>query len=252
MGGGAGMVFAIVFLTIFAMSLFGSLFAGPAGQPGQVDSNYNEAAFQDYTDDLYAQYFSASEDYEDHILLVVLTEEDHYGFYYMAWVGDHVNSRINYMLGNNETELGRAMNSCINETNYKYSLDSDLRQVMTTMADQIAALNLETPYTCGNHYDTPEVKFVNNTQLAMTEATVMEGLNAFAEKTGLPLVLVVEDAADVFVVEKQQGSGLRVVSIVLLVIIVVLIVVLLLARKKKPATDPDDRNAKYRQFDDQY
>ena len=201
-------------------------------------TQYQEELFQDYADDQYALHFSKGGAYEDNLLIVVLTEENHSDFYYIAWCGDHLNTDISNKMGNNSTELGRTMNSCINESNYKYSLDSNLAQVMDTMAESIAKLGLEKSFTCEETQNL-QYKFVNNTSLSMTESTVESSLQNFCETTGIPVVLVVEDAAEVFVSEDGENSNPSPMAIVAIVIIVVLLIVVFSQKKKPKESHPD-------------
>ena len=159
---------------------------------------YDEETLQDYADEQYAAEFGNSTAYEDNLLLVFLTAEDYYDFYYIAWVGDHVVTDINYMFGNEETELGQALGSNINETSYKYSLDSDLARVVDAMTQEIAAKGLNTSFECEENHVQVESHLTNKTEIPMTEETVNEALKKFTEMTGIPAVIVVEDIEDVF------------------------------------------------------
>jgi len=203
-----------------------------------VNNGYDEELFQDYANDQYALHFSQSSAYEDNLLIVVLTTENNSDFYYMAWVGDHIATPINHMMGNNTTVLGRTMNNCINESNYKYSLDSNLADVMNTMTREVLALGLESSFTCKENQQHKAI-FVNNTDLPMTDSTVEAALQNFTDSTGIPVVIVVEDAADVFVSERTSVDADTVSQtgrIVLVVLIGIVVVVILLA-KRKPKTD---------------
>lgn len=239
LGGMIGAILAPIFVVIILLVFLFSAISGNVNvQMGGTE--YDETAFQDYADDQYAQQFSDSEDYEDHILIVFLADEEYYDFYYIAWVGDHVHSSINNMLGNNNTELGRAMQSCINETNYKYSLDSNLAQVMNVMAEKIQALGLEDPYTCDSEHAAVTGKLINHTELPITESTLQSALTNFADTTGLSVVLVVEDASDVF---ETGGSGFqnaKLPAIILLAVIVVVIVIILISKNSKKRDEPWD------------
>ena len=87
-------VVMIVVLVMLVLSLFGSAFS-EIGNGGQV--RYDERKFQDYADEQYRAEFGTSTAYEDNILLVILTEKDETRFEYIAWVGDHIDTRINYL-----------------------------------------------------------------------------------------------------------------------------------------------------------
>ena len=221
-------VILVLFLLIFLLSMCQN------GADISIGGEYNEEQINDYADDQYAKYFSNNGAYEDNLVIVVLTEENQVDFSYIAWKGDHIHERVQQVLGNNSTELGLAMNSLINESNYKYSLDADLAKVMETMATKIAVLELSSCFTCSEER-TVMAKFVNNTDLPMTESTVQSALEHFAEATGIPVVLVVEDATDVFIAESYEVEGMDLPwgTIVAVVAVGAVLAVTLLQRKKQ-------------------
>jgi hypothetical protein len=114
-------IIVLVIAASLIISSFGSLMQG-----GTV--NYNEEVFQDYANAQYIEAFGDSTAYEDNILIVLLVEdEEYYDYNFIAWVGDHIDRDINYMFGNEQTELGRAIrSSAIHSQKYKYSLGQGL------------------------------------------------------------------------------------------------------------------------------
>lgn len=240
----------ILFLILFSFTMCRSV------SDVQVvpESGYNEERFQDYANDQYAALFSGTEDYEDNLLLAVVTTEGHSEFYYIAWVGDHVDSRISNLLGDNNTLLGQTMLSCVSESNYKYSLDSNLAQALDTMTTEIQSLGLGGALTCGNSSGT--AAFKNLTDLPMTEATVMDAAERFAQATGISLAVVVDSYENVFghtVQVTSTGTGLtRTVSIgiILLALVIVAVIIAVTASKKRQNREDSYRN--YHDFDDQY
>ena len=235
-------IILIMFLIMFTLSMC----QGNVDDP--ISGSYDEEAFQDYADDQYALHFSDSPAYEDNLLIVVLTEENNSDFYYIAWVGDHIATPINHLMGNNSTTLGRAMNSCINQSNYKYSLDSNLADVMNTMTRAVTDLGLESSFTCSESRSIMTADLVNYTNLPMTESTVEDALEQFTDATGIPVVIVVEDASDVFISQTSSGGNgfsLSGGTIVALIVIVVLVVVIIIQQKGKKETGND----RYRNFD---
>ncbi len=255
----------MVFIILFSMIGSCSNDAYPEYEYGSVGGYYDEEAFQDYADAQYARAFGEMETYEDNLLLVILTEEDNASFYWMAWVGDHIATDINWLFGDEETELGQALLECVNEENYKYSLDSNLADAMKMMTTEIKHLDLESSYDCTEERAAFASHLVNNTALPLTEETVNEALGYFTEQTGIPTVIVVEDAAAVFGQTSGQapatpgepdvGTALKVPVILTIVAVVALVcVVLVLRRKKEAEEDPEtaERNRKYSEFDDQY
>ena len=160
---------------------------------------YDENVFQDYADKVFSEEFGDSTAYEDNILLVFLTEDDqYYDYYYIAWVGDHIATDINYMFGNEETEFGVAVSNAITESSYKYSLDANIAQIINTMEQNISELGPNSSFTCEEDHIQIESHLTNKTQLKLTEQTVNDALKSFTESTGIPIVVVVDDISDVF------------------------------------------------------
>ena len=269
------MPFLIIFLTfvlIFYMLPSNNVDVQP-GYDDYFDSGtvYDELALQDFADDQYAKIFSDQPDYEDNLLIVFLTDAQYYDYCYIAWVGDHIATDINYMLGNNDTILGEEMVTWINETNYKYSLDANLAAVMTSMANRIQELGLDSSFSCEGGHNVVTSHLVNETDLPMTKSTVNDALSYFTETTGIPVVIVVEDMADVFTTDVSgpffeyevqtgtQNSSMPSINWRLILLVVggvALVVVLVTSGKRRKKDDhvetAEDRNKKYREFDDQY
>ena len=160
----------MVFMSILLITLMICLLFSNISSIARTSSNgggvrYDEEKLQDYADGQYARAFGSSTAYEDNLLLVFLVDETYSDYYYIAWVGDHIATDINYMLGNNQTELGQAMALCINETSYKYSLDSNLAQVMETMTKEIEDLGLETSFKCSEDHAQVRSRLRNDSEL---------------------------------------------------------------------------------------
>lgn len=167
---------------------------------------YDENTFQDYANKQYEKEFGNTSAYEDNILLVFLTEDEtYYDYYYIAWVGDHIATDINYMFGNEYTELGNAIENAINTASYKYSLDSNIAQVVEYMKNEIVAMNMDSSFICDEENAGFVSHLTNNTFIEMTEETVNSALESFTEETGIPIVVVVEDIEDVFVTVQDES-----------------------------------------------
>lgn len=199
----------------------------------QINNGYDEEVFQDYANAQYREVFGSSTAYEDNLLIVFLTSEDHYDYNYIAWVGDHVATDINYMLGGNDSDLGWAMSRWINTSSYKYSLDSNLAQVMQEMTGEISDLNLPSSYTCNENHIQVESKLINRSSVEMTDSTVNDALKAFTDTTGIPVVIVVEDMNEVFGSEAKTVEGSDITRVVLIVLAVVAVIVLIVVMKNK-------------------
>ena len=158
---------------------------------------YNEATMQNYANDKYMQYFGSSSAVEDNILLVLLTNEACDGYYTIAWVGDNITDEINNMFGE-YTEYGEALYNNIDEY-FSYSLDSDIADVVEAMTDHITKLGLNSSfYWESDRSNLAEPKFINMTTMDLTTEIVHRALTDFTEKTGIPMVIVVDSAEKVF------------------------------------------------------
>lgn len=273
-----GALMVPIILVIFIIALVTSCVAGNVhveyNDGGYYEDSigvdrYDEGLLQDFADGQYAEAFGDVDTYEDNVLIVFLTEEDRSGYTWIAWVGDHVATDINWMLGNEETFLGEALSQCINEADYKYSLDSNLADVVRLLTKEIQGLELETSFTCNEARAEYTSHLVNKTALPLTDATVNDALIAFTDATGIPAVIVVEDFDDVFgdvtvedsgsqnsgtnVEEMPEGEKINWVLVIGIVLLVVIAVVAIVQnRKKKEQEWQDDPNRRYRDIDDQY
>lgn len=202
---------------------------------------YNEETFQDYAMGEYSKHFTDTQTYEDNVLVVVLTSEDNSQYYCIAIVGDNIKSSVNEMFGNETTLFGRAITSSIAE-NYKYSLDSNLAMAMDKMEYNVSYLNLDTPFISKNDMSNKsESKLVNYTDLTMTEKTVNDSLNSFTEKTGIPAVIVVETAENVFGKTMPFGSIVFIIALIALVIFCIVYIVKRVREKKQYDKDFKDQ-----------
>ena len=210
LGGMCSVILLPVILIFFAVVMLISAIGGnlvierePAPNDTYYDSGlsvqYDENVFQDYANTQYEAAFGQSSAYEDNILLVFLTEdEEYYDYCYIAWVGDHIETDINYLFGSDETELGQAISDSVNAASYKYSLDSDLARVVQTMQKHVASLGLPGSFQCDENRSRSRSYLINDSTLDLTEDTVNTALQSFTDATGIPMVIVVEDMADVF------------------------------------------------------
>ena len=210
-GGCSSIIFVAVFL-IFMIAFFMIPKEGITIDFGQEDM-YNEATMQDYANDKYMQYFGSSSAVEDNILLVFLTNEACDGYYTIAWVGDNIADDINYMFGE-YTEYGEALYNNVDEY-FSYSLDSDLADVVETMTKHITSLGLDSSfYWDSDRSNLADSKFVNMTSMDLTTEIVHKALTDFTDKTGIPMVIVVDSAEKVFGVVTTTDDGYTNVPIV--------------------------------------
>lgn len=207
---------------------------------------YSEAEMQDYANVKYNKYFGSSSAVEDNILLVFLSNEEGDGYYTIAWVGDNIDYSINSMFGE-YTEYGEAMDMYINTSYFGYSLDTDYASVIKEMTQNIKSLGLSSSFNYeSDRSNLADPKFVNLTSFDLSAEVVNAALNEFTEQTGIPCVLVVDYAENVFgsanetdnlVAEPAvKNSGTPTVLLVIVVIAVIIAAVVaakVIANKNK-------------------
>jgi uncharacterized membrane protein len=238
LGGLLGLMIAPIILIAFAaimlMSVFGSAI-GSITTGGEI--YYDENTYQDYANSQYAEYFGGFEDYEDGLVIVFAVEDvEYYDYAYIAWMGDNIDPAINNMFGASGTKFGNAIeSSAINSGSYKYSLDSGIATVMRKMQEHITALDLDSSYTCSHDYSTFDSRLVNKTELDVTPDTVNSALTSFTEATGIPVIVVIEDAEEIL--PKHFDYFSVIIATVLIVIAIVLIVKAVKSNKSKKNDD---------------
>lgn len=202
-GGFGGGCFSIVVIALFV--IFGAIWLFiPDGavidfsDGVSIQENiYDEATMQSYANDKYMKYFGNTSAVEDNILLVMLTNEECDGYYTIAWVGDNVDYTINDMFGE-YSEYGNALNMHIDEY-FAYSLDTDLAQVIKEMTKSVTDLGLDSSFnTNSDRSNLADPKFVNLTTMDLTPEIINSALEEFTDKTGIPMVIVVDSYEKVF------------------------------------------------------
>lgn len=189
---------------------------------GKKELEYDEQKIQAYADQRYQESFGkGSEGYEDHILVVLLTYDDNKQYDCIAWVGDDINSRINRLFGDEKTAFGRAMRSSINDTDYSYSLGSNLEMAMDQMTDDVKGLNLESSFSCNEKHTKGTSHLDNRTAYSINETAVNRSLKDFTDETGIETVIVVAQAKDVFSYRSNININLGSILLVLILLIIV-------------------------------
>lgn len=245
LGGLLGIFLAPIILILFAGILLLSTFSSAFNSVmtgGEI--YYDENTFQTYADAQYAEHFGDFEDYEDALLIVFAVDaETCYDYAYIAWPGDHLARKINNMFGSNGTEFGNAIaSSAINSSSYKFSLDSGIAAVMDDMTGLIVNLQLEDNLTCKKEYKDFESHMVNKTELAVTPNTVNPALVRFTEATGIPVVVVIEDAEEILPQDFDYFSVF--IAVIFIVIAIVLIVKAVSESRKAKNAKEDDGSYK--------
>lgn len=211
-------------------------------------SKYDEMKFQDYANEQYeAEFGSAKESYEDNILLVFVVEDEaYYDYSFIAWVGDNIKPRISDMFGNEQTEFGRAIQqSGINSENYKYSLDSGIISVISRMQGHIEALGLNSSFTTPNSGAKVKSHINNNTAIDLNDTQVNNSLAEFTEKTGIPIVVIVEDIEDVFPKKLEFADIFTVVLAIVMIVVAIVLIVKSVKKKKNSGGNGSNNNNRH-------
>ena len=219
LSGMMGMIFVPIVLIFIVASLLLSLFGNVGNAITNVsnggDYAYSEEKLQKYANVQYTSEFKDAKEFEDNILIVFLVDEQREGYYTIAWVGDNINSEINYMFGNQYTEFGRSMISNISSY-YEYSISKNLATVINDMSAEIVALKVDSFDT---NYGSPaeyQSHVTNRSSLEVNEETINKSLKSFTENTDIPIVIVVDDMGDVF---DKEVAGADLMTILLAVVI---------------------------------
>ena len=221
-----GPIIALIVTGILMIAILISL----VGTIGQKKIAYNEETFQNYADEQYQVAFGKESAYEDKMLIVVLTYENHSEYDCIAWVGDHLNRQIRNMMGDENTRFGRIVKSNINTADYSHSLGQNLADAVDDLNDAIQGLELSSSFSCNEVHVEGVPYIVNQTDLSISEL-LDASLTRFTEDTGIELVMVIEDAAEVF--GYQTPTAGIIALVILLTISGILIYVIVRNRKAK-------------------
>lgn len=226
-GGCLGGMMSLILLPIFLVIVIICLVVSLVG--GLTSSNYNENTFQTYANEQYYQVFAdyVQKDDEDCLLIVVLVDdEEYYTYYDMVWYGYHINKNIRDQLDTANDLFSRN----INATSYQYSLGNDLKEAMEELAQAVATAEYDQLYSCKREYSTEDVSgLVNRTSFLTGQADLDAAVKEFAEETGIPTVLLVEDYEEVFT---PAVSGTTLLLIFLAVVLIIALIVAVVVRKR--------------------
>lgn len=225
-------VILVLIVAVIGIGFIGDAFTN-IKNGGSIE--YNERAFQDYANAHYAAEFENSSEYEGNLLLFFLTNEENDGYYALAWVGDDIRDEINVMFGDETTVFGTTVLATINAELYTYSLDSNLASVAGKMAQKIKAKGFDSSFkpTSGiTEVTGVESHLTNKTALPLTEKTVNDALVSFTEETGIPIVIVVDEAEAAFGVTPPTADIVIVIVFFALIALAVFLIVRAIKNKK--------------------
>lgn len=238
-GGCLGGMLGIIMIPIILVFMLGTVFFGTISQSfinvingGSVE--YDEAVIQEYGAQKYKEAFNESDNYEENILIVFLTNEECDGYYVYACVGDDLAKSTRDLFGDENTVFGRTVLTNVNEEYYANSLSVNLSDVMTSMASRINAVTDEEERPTGT---APIVRLFNDSSVTLSDETVEKGLKKFTDETGIGSAIAVANMEDVF------GKQIRFNDILVLgftVIIIVAIVLIVVKKYKESKGDNSD------------
>jgi hypothetical protein len=223
-GSFVGALLAPIIIIIFAALMLGFAIISSIGGLFTADDAYVEEVMQDYANAQYAAEFPAGETYEDNVLIVFLTNEDMERYYCISWVGNNLETDVNYLFGNRFESLVTSRFGGL----YKYSLANDFVYIMETLGDDIESLGLESSFREDTEGDRATSHLTNHSEMQIDDTLINKELAEFTEKTGIPAVIVVADETDVF-----ESSGFGAIGIVISVALIGLAVFLIVRTVKK-------------------
>lgn len=239
-------MFAILLIPIIVIALVGLL--AVTSIVGMVSSfktvangglvNYDYDRLEEYA---LEEYYSAfGHDDEDSILIVVVTAENNYDFDWYACVGYDISSQVNEMFGGTGTALGNAMLDSVDTQSYKNSLTRNLSDVVEKMQAKVEATGTKA-LKC-SHTPKNTSHLVNNSGLNISSSVVDEALKNFTDATGVPVVIVVDTAENVFGKYVPAGDIITIVISLVIMGVAIFFIVRAIRKRKNDPNNPNNNN----------
>lgn len=229
-GAFAAVLFIMIFLIIFVSALTSV----------DVDNGigYDEGTFENFANARYSEAFAGTKDSEGNILIVFLIYEGYDGYDCIPWGGYHIDDVTDELFG---SYFESAVRNSIPDY-YEHALTKSFRGIINKMTNA-APENVDS-----GTVDTKHSVLYNNTALEIDAEIVNAALQAFTEKTGYPIAIVVEDGVEVFGCGEEENDDSWVLGLALLLIIGVPIVIFAInsankSKKEKGNTDKTDPDA---------
>lgn len=157
---------------------------------------YSESKLEAAASAQYESSFRQTDAPEDGLLLYFVEYDDDQEFYYIAWVGDHIRDESYDLLGDNSTQLGQILLQEVDAL-YTFSLSEDLTTSVTRLGEALQQIP-GSHHTCDDDRSGCPSGLINLSDQDLDGTAIHQAILAFTEATGIPLVLVVEDAEDIF------------------------------------------------------
>ncbi len=220
---------ALAFIAIFLFLILGITITNISNGGTVV---YNEHDFQDYANDRYYELFDpSSETFEDNIMIIFLTNEEHDGYYCIAWIGNNVTDEVAYKFSSDGSVLENSMIRNVPDV-HEYSLSANLATVVRDLT--AASKNLPSFYENNGQHTSEKSKLVNHSSLNIATAGIDTALSEFTAETDIPLAIVVDDMEEVF---GKGLTGFDIAVIVTVIVATIVIVVIIYKKRKKNKGD---------------
>lgn len=203
-GGFFGGLFGLFFLPIILLLFAGLILVTSVislisvlAQGGVVQ--YDRQEFQNYAKAAYAEHFDPkSTGYEDNLLIFIATVEGYDTYHAIGVVGDNINDPIYYMFDEGGA-FDAALYKALPNEDYNVSFDRDLRAAIYTLETEVLKndkIFLKSPTAAKR--DAEVIIKDENLSDFPKDGYTYEALESFSEKTGINVVLIIQDEEAVF------------------------------------------------------
>ena len=184
-------------IVVFAL-IVGLLFAA-VGTVKNKQVDYSEETASGYALDQYKAVFKGEAGYEDKVLLVFFSYENHIDYDFIAMIGDDLSNSVFNSLRGSYSALSRAMNQYISPADYRTTLGRDLSSVVDDLKETFSSFGNPFSSRCKDDVHVAGDSYlINQTDLEIKEDMVNATLTDFTAATEIEMVILVTDAASVF------------------------------------------------------
>ena len=188
-------VFALVLAVLFlATNLSAAVISIANG--GKI--KYSKITFDNYVGAQYAAEFGESSAYDDNLLIVFLTNKKSNGYYAMALTGSNIDPQIRQMFGDEITDFWTILESSMT-AHYRFSPQKGFRVALERLSESISEKKLDSPFVEEKDHSSMTSPHVTNySDLSINDDSVNLAIRRFTEDTGIPTVIVIDTADNVF------------------------------------------------------
>ena len=196
---GIGVFFAPIASLIVIFALICVSLGGAVNLARNKQVAYSESTAEEYALTEYDIAFGREKAYEDKVLLVFFAYENCVDYDFIAMIGDDLTNSVYNSLRGSRSELERAMDRYISTVDYETTLGRNLSSVVDELAGEISSFGDPFRAGCKDSVHVEGNSYLRNeSQLQIDAEMVDQSLTAFTGATGIEMVIVVADAADVF------------------------------------------------------